>query len=266
MDKILKIFSLFGLILFFAQCGLLFDGGSLVEENGSGSRACVESGDCNANGVDETAININEEFDNDGSEESDSENSDGSADVVEADVDTDEDGYLDSVDNCPDVYNPSQKDFNDDGTGDDCDYVTDKDFDGLALAIDPNDNTETAFSIKDGSLEDDEVIAFNSSYTQTFVAGRKTLTLWKASSESREALDRYSIIVAGVTDPSKSNYTVSQACTDDDSSEFGICIFTKSLIGNNYMEEAIRPLEEKPATATKYDRIDLSNTLSRATL
>jgi len=36
-------------------------------------------------------------------------------------LDQDEDGVCDELDNCPEIYNPSQIDFNQDGIGDDCD-------------------------------------------------------------------------------------------------------------------------------------------------
>ena len=37
--------------------------------------------------------------------------------------DEDGDGVCDEVDNCPDVYNPNQEDFNADGVGDACDGI-----------------------------------------------------------------------------------------------------------------------------------------------
>ena len=33
------------------------------------------------------------------------------------------DGVCDEIDNCPDVYNPNQEDFNADGVGDACDGI-----------------------------------------------------------------------------------------------------------------------------------------------
>jgi hypothetical protein len=49
--------------------------------------------------------------------------------ILGPDVDTDGDGILDSVDNCPTVGNPNQLDFDVDGEGDACD--TDDDGDGM---------------------------------------------------------------------------------------------------------------------------------------
>jgi hypothetical protein len=48
-------------------------------------------------------------------------------------VDTDQDGYVDTEDNCPDIYNPDQADRDGDGTGDICD---DSDNDGYMDAVD----------------------------------------------------------------------------------------------------------------------------------
>ena len=44
-------------------------------------------------------------------------------------IDSDDDGILDSKDNCPNVSNPSQKDHDRDGKGDACDL--DQDGDGV---------------------------------------------------------------------------------------------------------------------------------------
>lgn len=48
--------------------------------------------------------------------------------------DRDHDGVVDAADNCPDVYNPNQRDFDLDGLGDRCDWDDDNDRD-----IDPFD-------------------------------------------------------------------------------------------------------------------------------
>jgi hypothetical protein len=45
--------------------------------------------------------------------------------AVEADTDSDFDGYNDSDDNCPDDFNPSQSDLDSDGIGDVCDHCID---------------------------------------------------------------------------------------------------------------------------------------------
>lgn len=49
------------------------------------------------------------------------------------DKDSDEDGVIDSIDNCPSQSNPDQKDSNNNGTGDMCD---DYDYDGVATYYD----------------------------------------------------------------------------------------------------------------------------------
>jgi len=46
-------------------------------------------------------------------------------------MDSDGDGYIDDVDNCPQVYNPDQADADSDGIGDVCDDCTDTDGDGF---------------------------------------------------------------------------------------------------------------------------------------
>lgn len=57
-------------------------------------------------------------------------------------IDSDNDGFNDDLDNCPNIENPDQNDMDDDGTGDVCDCLSDldnddetniKDFAGFAL-------------------------------------------------------------------------------------------------------------------------------------
>ena len=61
-----------------------------------------------------------------------------------ADYDTDEDGFIDQMDNCPSVANPTQGDLDEDGLGDACDV--DEDGDGIAAPADncPRDTTAWA--------------------------------------------------------------------------------------------------------------------------
>jgi hypothetical protein len=51
---------------------------------------------------------------------------DGTGDVCDSIIDTDNDGVPDSQDNCPNQYNPDQKDADNDGTGDVCDPKNDR--------------------------------------------------------------------------------------------------------------------------------------------
>lgn len=47
--------------------------------------------------------------------------------VVEPIIDRDGDGIADAIDNCPDIFNPGQADFDGDGIGDACDPDDDND-------------------------------------------------------------------------------------------------------------------------------------------
>ena len=75
-------------------------------------------------------------------------------------IDTDYDGVIDMLDNCPEIGNPSQSDYDQDGFGDGCD--TDIDGDGMANENDafPNDPSEQsdidADGVGDNSDADDD--------------------------------------------------------------------------------------------------------------
>ena len=86
------------------------------------------------------------------------------------------DGYGDACDNCPDVFNADQADFDNDGDGDACD--TDDDNDGTldtddAFPLDPNEDTDTdgdgignnadTDDDGDGTLDTDDAFPLDSS-------------------------------------------------------------------------------------------------------
>lgn len=58
------------------------------------------------------------------------------------------DGIVDSIDNCPDHYNPSQTDSDGDGVGDACDVTVDTDMDGVP------DNTDNCPAVPNPGQED----------------------------------------------------------------------------------------------------------------
>jgi len=61
--------------------------------------------------------------------------------VTEINLDADGDGIVDSLDNCPDIYNPDQEDYDLDGVGDSCDACND-----FAPVIDsPGDTVSVTF-------------------------------------------------------------------------------------------------------------------------
>ncbi len=67
--------------------------------------------------------------------------------------DTDNDGLLDSCDNCPDTYNPNQQDSNNNGIGDACEEDTNPNPDP-----DPNPGGWEGWSLKKQGKEDNKVI------------------------------------------------------------------------------------------------------------
>ena len=58
----------------------------------------------------------------------------------EGDIDDDNDGWIDLIDNCPDLGNPSQSNYDGDDMGDSCDF--DDDNDGVVDLYDSNDYNE----------------------------------------------------------------------------------------------------------------------------
>ncbi len=55
---------------------------------------------------------------------------------ISAIEDDDNDGVVNSIDNCPEVANPDQEDANNNGIGDACEFIEDDDNDGVANSID----------------------------------------------------------------------------------------------------------------------------------
>ena len=53
-------------------------------------------------------------------------------------IDTDNDGVCNEFDNCPSTYNPEQEDFDNDGTGDECDGISLNENDSFEWTIYPN--------------------------------------------------------------------------------------------------------------------------------
>ena len=81
-----------------------------------------------------------------------------------SDVDSDGDGYPDFQDNCPNIYNPSQKDNEDDGYGDPCDWDDDNDH-VPDVGTDPS---STLLMVED--LEDAEIDLSNNDDPTSMIA------------------------------------------------------------------------------------------------
>jgi len=72
-------------------------------------------------------------------------------------VDSDQDGIIDSEDNCPNIANPDQEDEDDNGVGDVCETGSDDDGDGVPNDIDQCPDTDPGVDVDDVGCESIQV-------------------------------------------------------------------------------------------------------------
>ena len=72
-------------------------------------------------------------------------------------TDSDGDGIINSIDNCPEIANPNQEDSDGDGIGNACDLTDNTDTDGDSI-IDSQDNLEVSMPL---NLQIKEVLGIN---------------------------------------------------------------------------------------------------------
>jgi len=93
--------------------------------------------------------------------------------VETSEKDSDNDGIIDSEDNCPEVYNPEQIDSDGDGVGDECDSINNESENNETSEDKVNitslsfDVSEINISLKTGSEEKDFLIYLNNTGTTT---------------------------------------------------------------------------------------------------
>lgn len=126
---------------------------------------------------------------------------DGQQDVWYAsafDLDSDDDGFADTADNCPTISNPLQRDGDGDGVGNLCD--ADADGDGMTNDVDPDDDDDGVVDESDCAPLDGLVSGLPGEAAGLVVAADKQTVSWQedASGASTEyRLDRGTIPAAG---------------------------------------------------------------------
>jgi len=158
-----------------------------------------------------------------------------------SDNDSDSDGILDYCDNCINIYNPSQLDFDNDFIGDECDFcpndiINDPDEDGICGI---NDNCPYFFNPSQIDSDNDNVgdecdfcvnnpiINNYSTFPCNFDACAGDLESWNGNS----CLCEFNISsISGCTDSLAINYNPNANC-DDNSCNYSVSIPTLSQWG-----------------------------------